>query len=63
MEIYWLVIDYYDGMPEIIGVFPTRQEAQRAKAQFIEDTDGECTVRVGKYRKETKNGKDTYYAI
>ena len=36
------VIDAYDGYPESLGVFDTKQEAKKQIREQERDTDGEC---------------------
>jgi hypothetical protein len=36
------VIDAYDGYPESLGVFDTKQEAKKRIREQERDTDGEC---------------------
>lgn len=63
MNIYYVVIDCYEGMGKVIAACPTLKEAKQAAKQFREDTGGECNVHISKCRKEVVNGKATYYAI
>lgn len=46
------VIDDYDGYPESLGVFDTKQEAKRRIREQEYDTDGECSCRIVKIKGE-----------
>lgn len=43
--IFYAVIDYYEEK-ELIGFFNTEEEAEKARQERIDDTDGECDVYI-----------------
>lgn len=42
----YVVVDFYEGA-EIVGKAETIREAVELARQYQNDTDGECTVRIG----------------
>ena len=44
------VIDDYDGYPESIGLFGTKQEARARIREQVRDTDGECRCYIIKVK-------------
>ena len=57
MTIYKLY-DYYEGK-DLIGEYDNWHDLQKAKKEYIADTDGECDLEVEEYD-NWEQGIDTY---
>lgn len=54
----YYLYDYYEGK-ELIGKFDNWHDMNKAKRQWIEDTDGECSLEVV-FREEEEEIEDKY---
>ena len=60
MTIYRLY-DYYEGK-DLIGEYDNWHDLQKAKKEYIADTDGECDLAVEEYD-NWEQGVDTYESL